>query len=822
MIDVNRTRRVRGNAYLPRVVAAGACLIVALVWVASGWDSWRARRLTLADNQREISSLASAVSEQTARSLQEVELILRRTAVWDNDARDQAQSSEEKTMFLRHQIEGVPQVRELTVADDSGARIASTTPIGKQSPSIGGRQYFQDLKNASGEALIISEPLAELVGGKPTFAVAIRLGDTSGRFTGVARALVEEDYYRDFYKRIDLGQGASIALLRTSGQPIVQFAAPGPDHGSSRVLSAVREVPGFPLEVRVSRDEDVALEDWRTTSLNALVRTTLISVFIAVLAYALIRQMRSLGEVNDRLHSSERRWRAVFENAPLGIVVLTADGACKATNPAFQRMLGYSAVELRTLPAFNLLCEEDLQAVHGHVTRLMSGADDMIRFQARYMHHDGRTVWTDVSMARVSADDALLPNGQHQTDDMLVATVEDVTLRREAERERRQLEGQLRQSQKLEALGTFAGGIAHDFNNILGAILGYGERAFRVLPEASDERRYVEQVLNAGSRARALVERILTFSRSGMAVRVPVHVQPVVLETIDLLKVRLPKNISVHISLDAADTYVAGDATHLHQVVMNLCSNAALAMPDGGTLTVALERERLNEPATLSHGVVGPGEFLRLMVKDCGVGIAPEMLERIFNPFFTTRKTGEGTGLGLSLVDGIVRESGGAIDVHSVVGAGTQFDVYLPVTAAPPPAAEGVPASLPRGDGEVVLIVDDEHTLVDLAEEVLAELGYEPVGYRSSTAALEAFEGDPNRFDAVVTDQTMPELTGLELVARFRAIRPGLPVIVCSGYGNPALEREARKAGAAALLRKPLRAGDLAVALHRALQGTTQ
>ncbi|WP_322011186.1 ATP-binding protein [Paraburkholderia sp. J12] len=822
MNDAQRTRRIIGGTNLYRVIAVGAALIVLLVWVASGWDAWRARRFTLADNDREMSSLANAIAEQSARSLQEVDLILRRTAVWEREAKTQTIGPEDETAFLRRQIEGLPQIRELTITDTNGMRIASTMVLSKSDPDISGRRYFQELRNASGNALVISEPLESLLGRRPTFAMAIRLQDADGNFAGVARALVEEDYFRDFYRRTDLGPGASIELLRDGGIPIVQYPAAEPGRASEEVRTVVKPVPGFALEVQVSRDQSVALADWRTTSINAFVRTALISAFVALLAYALIRQMRRLEEVNVRLRTSERRWRAVFENAPLGIVVLTGEGACQATNPAFQRMVGYSAADLARLNAFDLIHDEDVQSTREHANQLFSGALDKIRFQVRYLHRDGQIVWTDVGMARVAGDQAPLAVGARLPAGMLVVTVEDITLRREAERERRRLESQLRQSQKLEALGTFAGGIAHDFNNILGAILGYGERAFRALPAASEVRSYVEHVLNAGNRARTLVERILTFSRSGMTVRVPVRVQPVVMETLDLLKVRLPESIDLAASLEAADAYVAGDATHIHQVVMNLCSNAVLAMPGGGKLTVVLERTHLPVATTLSNGVVGPGECLRLTVADTGTGIAPDMLERIFNPFFTTRKTGEGTGLGLSLVDGIVREYGGGIHIASVVGEGTQFDVYLPVTDAPPPATDEMPKSLPRGDGQVVLIVDDEPVLVSLAEDVLAELGYEPVGYGSSLAALAAFEAAPARFDAVLTDQTMPDLTGLELTARIRAIQPSLPVILCSGYGNAALEREAREVGAVALLCKPLRAEDLALALHRALHRLTQ
>jgi PAS domain S-box-containing protein len=810
-----------GAPYLPWVIAIGAGLIVLLVCVASGWDSWRARRLTLADNDREMSSLASAIAEQTARSLQEVELILRRTSVWERDPRNQLMTPAEKTAFLAHQIEGLPQIREVTIADEHGVRTATSIAAASSSPNIANRQYFQDLKKTSGEAVVVSEPLKSLTDGKPTFAVAIRLQDPEGRFEGVARALVDEDYFRDFYRRIDLGPGAAIRLLRDGGTPIVQFPAEPQSKMPSRVRSAIRQVPGLPLLVVVSRDESVALADWRTSSINALVGTGSISAFVALLACALIRQMRRLGEVNQRLRSSEHRWRAVFEHAPLGIIVLSADGQYTATNPAFQRMIGYGSTELERLGAFDIMYRDDVLSAREHVAKLLSGVHERIHFQTRYTRRDGHVVWADISMARVLAHQENVPQNIRDSEEMLVATVEDITSLREAEQERSELEGQLRQSQKLEALGTFAGGIAHDFNNILGAILGYGERAFNSLPVASDERRYVEQVLNAANRARTLVERILTFSRSGMGTRVPVRVSPVVSETIELLQGHLADSIELDVRLNANDTYVAGDVTHLHQVVMNLCSNAVLAMPSGGTLGVTLDKAHFAFVATLSEGRVGPGDFVRLTVSDTGAGISSEVIERIFNPFFTTRRTGEGTGLGLSLVDGIVREYGGGIDVQSVVGQGTRFDIYLPVTEAPPPAADGIPEDLPRGDGQIVLIVDDEDALVTLAEEVLADLGYEPVGFRSSAAALQAFKEDPNRFDVVVTDQTMPELTGLALAGEIRAIRGTLPVILCSGYGNPALEDEARRAGAAALLRKPLRSGELALALHRILGRAT-
>nr|WP_276530693.1 ATP-binding protein [Burkholderia multivorans] len=314
-----------------------------------------------------------------------------------------------------------------------------------------------------------------------------------------------------------------------------------------------------------------------------------------------------------------------------------------------------------------------------------------------------------------------------------------------------------------------------------------------------------------------LVERILTFSRSGPTAREPVDVGAVVDETVELVRATLPPHVALDVRISARDAYVLGDATHLHQVVMNLCGNAIHAMRAGGTLHIGLDVVSVDTPRSLSHGALRAARFLRLTVADDGCGIPAEILERIFNPFFTTRPAGEGTGLGLSLVDGIVREHGGAVDVHSAPGKGARFDVFLPAAdARPAPRADGVPP--PRGNGQVVLVIDDEETLVRLAEDVLADLGYEPVGFSSSEAAWDAVNADPARFDVVVTDHTMPNLTGLQLAARIAGRRADLPVIMCSGFSTASLEREARALGVSMVLRKPLKSRDLADALARVLR----
>lgn len=295
------------------------------------------------------------------------------------------------------------------------------------------------------------------------------------------------------------------------------------------------------------------------------------------------------------------------------------------------------------------------------------------------------------------------------------------------------------------------------------------------------------------------------------------NVQAVAEETLELLAASLRPDIRLVHKLDTGDAAVIGDATQLHQVLMNLCTNAVQAMPDGGELTVLLEREEVREQRALAHGELAPGPYARFTVRDTGTGIRPEVLDRMFDPFFTTKGVGQGTGLGLSLVHGIVADVGGAIDVASSPGQGTAFTVWLPLAGVAPRPASSVVEELPTGNGEVIMVVDDEPALVELAEEMLAELGYEPVGFRSSTAALESFAAAPHRFDAVMTDEMMPELTGSALALEIRKIRSDVPIIIMSGYVDASVAALARSAGVSEVLRKPLQARDIAEALAAVL-----
>lgn len=384
--------------------------------------------------------------------------------------------------------------------------------------------------------------------------------------------------------------------------------------------------------------------------------------------------------------------------------------------------------------------------------------------------------------------------------------------------DQKRAQASLQQSQRLEAVGTLASGIAHDFNNILGAILGFGEMCLQHARSGSRLRRDLECIVTAGERGRALVERILAFSRSGSAERVAVHMEGVVREALQLLAPTLPPGVRLDMHLDTGPAAVLGDPTQVHQVVLNLATNALHAMPEGGTLGVALRAERLSTPRNLTTGHVPAGDYLVLSVEDNGTGIAPDIRERIFDPFVTTRKAGAGSGLGLSLVHGIVAEAGGAVNVVSQVGLGSRFEVYLPRTGAAAEAPPSASTAAPRGRHQQVLVVDDEPLLVRLVTETLSELGYMAVGFTSPIEAAAAFQAHPERFDALVTDERMPDLPGRELIAKARSLRPGLPVLLLSGYLDSEASASVRRQGVH-VLGKPVMRQDLAATLARALAG---
>ncbi len=396
----------------------------------------------------------------------------------------------------------------------------------------------------------------------------------------------------------------------------------------------------------------------------------------------------------------------------------------------------------------------------------------------------------------------------------------DITDRIQAEQAQQALESRLLQAQKMEAIGTLAGGIAHDFNNILAAIMGFTEMALADIDPGALPADNLTKVLEASARARDLVKQILTFSRQEKVTPRPVQPKMIVLEVLRLLRASLPTSIRMVERITSGGVVMA-DPVQLHQLVMNLCANARDAMEKGeGIITVELADVHLDAAFTDRYPQLRPGEHVRLTVTDTGRGIPPDIADRVFDPFFTTKREGRGTGMGLAMVHGIVDRLGGVVTLQSREGRGAAFTIYLP--SVPGDAAEDSSPSLPSANrGERILFVDDEALQVDLATQMLDRMGYRVTAYNRSTEALAAFRSQPDAFDLVITDMTMPELTGDRLALEILAIRPDVPVILCTGYSEQISEEKAADLGLKGFAMKPLIMADLEALIRRALDSSS-
>ena len=387
----------------------------------------------------------------------------------------------------------------------------------------------------------------------------------------------------------------------------------------------------------------------------------------------------------------------------------------------------------------------------------------------------------------------------------VLGVARDITARKMAETERELLQAQLIQAQKMEAIGTLAGGIAHDFNNILGAMLGYAEMVWEDSPEGSQAAKDLDQVLLAGNRAKDLVKQILAFSRQTEEEKIPLQPAAIVNETIKLLRSSIPSTITIKQDVNMVCGLILADPTQLHQILMNLCTNAFHAMEEnGGTLAISLNSKALNQNDLLHEPQLKPGNYIELSIEDTGTGIEPEVQKKIFDPYFTTKKTGKGTGMGLAITHGIVKSYDGFIACESQVGVGTIFHIYLPSYESDTIPGTVSSEYLPVIGTERILFVDDEPMLAQMGRTMLERLGYAVTVRTSSQEALTTFSDQPDAFDLVITDQTMPELTGFDLAQLILQIRPNLPIILCTGYSSVISEEQVKSSGIRGYALKPV------------------
>jgi PAS domain S-box-containing protein len=510
-------------------------------------------------------------------------------------------------------------------------------------------------------------------------------------------------------------------------------------------------------------------------------------------------------EAENVLHELEERFRIAFHTSPDAITITKMDGTYVEVNEGFAELTGYTREDVIGRSSLEINIWNNLEDRKALIEGLQK-TGNVINLEADFRMKDGST-----KTALMSANIIHLYGEKH-----ILSITRDITDRKKAEREKEQLEAHLRQVYKMEAIGTMAGGIAHDFNNILTIILGNADLARYVSDDDSPARQYIEQIQKASGRAKEMVNQILAFSRRAKHNLVPVRPYMIFSESLKLLRSTIPSSVEIQQELDTNCPAINADPTQLNQVLMNLCANAAHAMDEKGVLKVKLQEVELGEKATRHKTKLQPGPYVLLSVTDEGKGMSPEVKERIFDPFFTTKKIGEGTGMGLSVVHGIIDGHSGMISVKSTPGRGTTFNVYFPVVEKSAAVNEGI-GPIPKEGSEHILFVDDEEKLVELVGEILELHGYRVTAKTNSCEALETFKANPDIFDLVITDQTMPKMTGAELSAALLKIKPALPIILCTGYSSRISDEMAKEIGIAAFFLKPFDMDQLVRSVRKVL-----
>jgi len=515
-------------------------------------------------------------------------------------------------------------------------------------------------------------------------------------------------------------------------------------------------------------------------------------------------------QAEKALQGSDEKYRAILETIEEGYFEVDLAGNFTFLNDSLCKMLGYSHHKLLDMNNQYYTTPETAKKMYHDFNQVYRTGEPASLTDYEIIRSDGMKRIVELSSSLMK-NDPNQPIGFH-------GIVRDISERLQAEEEKKKLETQLQQAQKMEAIGTLAGGIAHDFNNILSLIIGYTELAMGNLPEDSRARANMNKLLKAGDRAKDLVKQILTFSRHTEQEQKPILIHPIVKEVLKLLRSTLPTTIEIRQNI-SSDNMVLADPTQIHQVIMNLCTNAYHAMDEkGGVLEVSLVDIELDSEFTAKHLNTYPGLYLRLTVSDTGHGIEKNGIDRIFEPYYTTKEKSGGTGMGLAVVHGIVKSHAGIITVYSKPGKGSTFNVFLPIIEHAEAAKETEiqPGSIPTGK-EHILFIDDEPAILDIGKGMLERLGYKVEVRTSPIEALAAFKALSDKFDLIISDMTMPKMTGDELAKELMAIRPDIPIILCTGFSEHINEEQAKAIGIRKLVMKPFIMREMAEAVRQVL-----
>ncbi|MGD0237820.1 MAG: ATP-binding protein [Syntrophorhabdales bacterium] len=703
-------------------------------------------------------------------------------------------SAQALTRLLEKSAKELVAVRRLSWVDPNGHALASSLPI-DSGLSIGPHEYFQEI--VSGREWVVGDLILAKTELLPFFTICRAIRDEKGALLGIVLATVDPERLDDVLA-VKRRSKSSISLIDRKGMMVYQYPH------ITLTWEQRKWVEALPILRRSLEGEELAFIGIPQYEKNRQIMSSVPIGSIGWLAGAGRREE----EVMKPIISAMLHQGVAFSSVSL-LAFLAALGIARTISSPVKRLRSHARV-LRDGDLGARIVEDG----PSELEELSQTLNDMAgRLQADIIERKR------VEEALKKAHDELELRVQERTKELQQAYNQLM----EETRERAQLEEQLRQSQKMEAIGTLAGGIAHDFNNILFAIIGFTELVIDDVSNNAPAQRNMGEVLQAGLRGRDLVRQILTFSRRGDQEKHALHLSPLIQETFKLLRSSIPTTIEMKLDLDENRDLAYADPSQIQQIIMNLSTNASHAMRErGGTLEVSLRATTVDTGELLPEPDMAPGEYLVLSVRDTGHGMEDNVIRRIFEPFFTTKEKGQGTGLGLSVVYGIVKSHHGGIRVSSKPGQGSVVSVYLPAISTVAEVERETVSwnTLPMGT-ERILFVDDEEPIVELGQGVLRRLGYTVVAKRSGREALETFRGD-GAFDLVFTDQTMPEMTGVMLAAELLKLKPDLPIILCTGYSEIVSRETAQEVGIREFLMKPLSKGELAGAVRRALDTRTR
>jgi PAS domain S-box-containing protein len=498
----------------------------------------------------------------------------------------------------------------------------------------------------------------------------------------------------------------------------------------------------------------------------------------------------------EALKTSEYRFRTLFENTPIGIGVTSFNGEAIECNDAMLQLVGSAKSEIKRINFKDIYYSPNEGEM---LIKEVQKRGAIHNVETKMKRNDGAIYHARLNISQIELDDK----------NVLLIIAEDIT-------SQKNLEIQLQQAHKMESIGTLAGGIAHDFNNILGIIVGNTELAIDDVSEWNPARQNMEEIRTASFRARDVVRQLLSFARQTKLEKKPTNIIPIVKESLKLLRSSIPTSTEIRQNIPTDIDTILADPTQINQVLINLCTNADHAMPDGGIIKVILKNVELGENATAQYHNLNPGRYVNLIVSDTGHGIPKEEIDRIFDPYFTTKEVGKGTGMGLAVVHGIVKGHNGLITVESELEKGTTFSMFFPVVEKEAVVETESDEDLPAGN-ERILFVDDEESIAKLGHRRLERLGYKLESTTSPIKALALFRSQPDQFDLIITDLTMPKMTGDKLVKEILNIRSDIPIILCTGFSEKIDEKKAKEIGAADYIEKPLDKRDFAFKVRKVL-----